>query len=434
MSPKGWFGLVAATLFGTSPISGQTTVYLPPTDQDITAAFDEVFRVGGGTRSWDYLSLVTSVGFDSEGRLYVGDIVPGRGLRVLVVKTDGSLVADFGGSGRGPGEFGSAQEAFARREGGVVVPDPSRSVYHVFSADGQLERAVQATWGETGETGVTVEHRRFAQSGAGSLLSVVGRVAGTSFDPVSMVMRMTDREGPREIHRVQFDGREAVVRTITTAWSPPGAMQERMVDIETMTSTGGPPALLPKLLFVGLPNGAVAYSDSSAYSIKIADGAGEVIRILQRSLTPMSVDDDVRDNYREMLRATVEGEDDAEIRAMFDGYVDGLEFHPAIPVVDDLRATWAGTLWVRRTPEGGFPWTVNENGALPPPAQEILTSRRDPALIDVVTSDGRYVGTFPAGATAMPAAFGPDGLAAFVEIDDLDTPTVIVKRLTPEVR
>ena len=92
------------------------------------------------------------------------------------------------------------------------------------------------------------------------------------------------------------------------------------------------------------------------------------------------------------------------------------------------------TLWIRRTPEGGFPWTVNENGALPPPAQEILTSRRDPALSDVVTSDGRYVGTFPAGATAMPVAFGPDGLAAFVEIDDLDTPTVIVKRVASEVR
>ncbi|MCE2455230.1 MAG: hypothetical protein J4G12_05345 [Gemmatimonadetes bacterium] len=52
---------------------------------------------------------------------------------------------------------------------------------------------------------------------------------------------MTDREGPREIHRVQLDGREAVVWTITNAWSPPGAMQERMVDIEIMTSTGGPP-------------------------------------------------------------------------------------------------------------------------------------------------------------------------------------------------
>ncbi|MCE2455564.1 MAG: hypothetical protein J4G12_07040 [Gemmatimonadetes bacterium] len=55
-------------------------------------------------------------------------------------------------------------------------------------------------------------------------------------------------------------------------------------------------------------------------------------------------------------------------------------------------------------------------------------------MYDVITSDGRYVGTFPAGATAMPAAFGPDGLAAFVEIDDLDTPTVIVKRVAPEVR
>ena len=31
-------------------------------------------------------------------------------------------------------------------------------------------------------------------------------------------------------------------------------------------------------------------------------------------------------------------------------------------------------------------------------------------------------------------AFGPDGLVAFVEIDELDVPMVIVKRLPDEVR
>ena len=44
--------------------------------------------------------------------------------------------------------------------------------------------------------------------------------------------------------------------------------------------------------------------------------------------------------------------------------------------------------------------------------------------IDLISSDGRYLGTFAPGSTAMPSAFGPNGLAAFVETDDLDVPYV----------
>ncbi len=34
----------------------------------------------------------------------------------------------------------------------------------------------------------------------------------------------------------------------------------------------------------------------------------------------------------------------------------------------------------------------------------------------------------------MPVAFGPDGLAAWVELNELDVPAVIVRRLSEEVR
>ena len=54
--------------------------------------------------------------------------------------------------------------------------------------------------------------------------------------------------------------------------------------------------------------------------------------------------------------------------------------------------------------------------------------------IDLLTADGRYLGTLRADATSMPSAFGPDGLVAFVERDELDVPTVVVKRLPTEVR
>lgn len=54
--------------------------------------------------------------------------------------------------------------------------------------------------------------------------------------------------------------------------------------------------------------------------------------------------------------------------------------------------------------------------------------------IDVVTSDGRYVGTFPTDAVKMPDAFGPNGLAAFIELDDFDVARVVVRRLPTAVR
>ena len=86
---------------------------------------------------------------------------------------------------------------------------------------------------------------------------------------------------------------------------------------------------------------------------------------------------------------------------------------PEVPVIAALRATWDGTLWVQRSAEPGS----TESGA-----------------IDVISPDGRYIGTFPRGSLAMPDAFGPDGLAAFIETDELDVPVITVRRLPVEVR
>ena len=71
-----------------------------------------------------------------------------------------------------------------------------------------------------------------------------------------------------------------------------------------------------------------------------------------------------------------------------------------------LRTDWEGTIWVRRRGDEG--------------------AGCDP--IDLITADGRCLGTFAPGSTALPEAFGPGGLLAFAEADDLDVPFVLVKR------
>ena len=52
--------------------------------------------------------------------------------------------------------------------------------------------------------------------------------------------------------------------------------------------------------------------------------------------------------------------------------------------------------------------------------------------IDVFNADREYLGTLPAGAPGMPAAFGPDGLVVHLERDELDVPTFVVSRLDGE--
>ena len=105
----------------------------------------------------------------------------------------------------------------------------------------------------------------------------------------------------------------------------------------------------------------------------------------------------------------------AAVQRMIDAQragIESMEFYPELPVLLALRTDWEGTIWVRRRADkwaGGDP-------------------------IDLITADGRYLGTFASGSTALPEAFGPNGLVAFVETDDLDVPYVVVKRLPEGVR
>ena len=64
-------------------------------------------------------------------------------------------------------------------------------------------------------------------------------------------------------------------------------------------------------------------------------------------------------------------------------------------------------------------------------------SSDEPGPIDVVSPDGRYMGTLQTGTAAlpdMPDAFGPDGLVAFLDEDAFEVPVIAVRRLPPQVR
>ena len=82
-------------------------------------------------------------------------------------------------------------------------------------------------------------------------------------------------------------------------------------------------------------------------------------------------------------------------------------FADEVPVLYSVKVDWEDRIWVaRRGPTGD-----------------------DDGPTDIVTPDGDYIGTLPPEWLRTPDAFGPGGLMAYIESDDLDVPTVRVVRL-----
>lgn len=207
----------------------------------------------------------------------------------------------------------------------------------------------------------------------------------------------------RPVYRFVLTGEEAVQDTVVRAWQPAG-------DADGFS---------PGLSAYALPDGGLVYTDSSAYAVKIAGPNGELTRVLTRPFRPEPVTDRIREE--EVERQLAENEERlARSRLPFAAAraelgrerIASMEFYHEVPVIRTLRAGWEGTIWVQRRGEE--------------PASD--------GPIDLLTPDGRYIGTLATGSTAMPSAFGPDGLVAFRERDDFDVSRVVVKRLPPELR
>jgi len=388
----GAVALIAVLATPTGPLAAQEVMELPAEDMLLDADFEEVYRLGavdGG--GWDTFGDIEGLGFDASGNLYILDT---RAVRISVVDPEGNLVRQFIGEGEGPGEFGSNSARglnFAvMRDGRVAVYDPGRAGFALFGADGEFERTVP------------MGGDRWRQPMLSDIQAFPGMERVLSTTRVTYFSPPDPGPGSRFRYVLSYDlgGDEAVVDTAATAWKPPSDRQ----------------AFSPRLMAGALPGGGVAYSDSSAYAIKFAAPGGRVTRIVTRPLWPRPVTARIRSReIKRRLESLETGQPtgdpamQAAMQAMIDAQragIESMEFYPEMPVVLALRTDWEGTIWVRRRGDEG--------------------AGGDP--IDLITADGRYLGTFAPGSTALPEAFGPDGLLAFVETDDLDVPYVVVKR------
>lgn len=384
-------GLLAA---GTQALPAQEIIELPAEDRWLDADFEELYRVGslqGG--EWDTFGRVGDVAFDGAGNLYVLDT---QAARISVVDLQGNLLRQFGRVGEGPGEFGgdaaSAIVFTVLHDGRIAVYDPGHRHFVLFDPEGEFERQVPL-----GGTTFTIFPGLQADPGSESVVST-GEVVFLGSTPGP------DEAEPslRHVMRYTLSGQEVSVDTVAVGWKPPGD-----------------PEFAPRLSAGVLPDDGVAFIDSSAYAIKVTGPGGGVSRILTRPFPALPVTDEMKAAYVDRELEDLEemaNRGDARQQAMAEfmrAQLESTEFYHEIAVLRTLRTSREGTIWVRRG-------RGDEAGGSGP--------------IDLLTPDGRYLGSFEPGATGLPSAFGPEGLVAFVETNDLDVQTVVVKRLPPEVR
>ena len=408
--------IILVWLLPAVPAGAQEVIELPAEDRWLEPAFEDVFRVGAlSGEDWEQFGNVRMVGFDGAGQLYIFDSIADR---IFVVSPNGEFVRAFGRPGDGPGEFRNPDGLAVMRDGRVVIADIGHRAYHLFDADGEFERMVRMP----SELGTLRLTELLPDPGGRAVFSTVeGQALG-------LVLGGSVRTTPhttRPVERVMLTARVATKDTVAEGWLPDGDPRSWPVGDRRTLDLPSQKVFGPPMLAGVLPDGSVAFSDSSAYVVKIARAEEGVWRILKRPLRPIPVTNRVieAEEQRQLMNASGGGSVLNGVRESPQGSrrralerIEELEFFEEVSIIRNLKTGWDGEIWVQRHGED--------------PAD-----RYGP--VDVLDMDGRYLGTFPAGTIRLQtpvrpvglAAFGPDGLVAFIERDELDVKTVVVRRL-----
>ena len=400
-------------------------------DAPLTAEFAEVYRAGGlDVPEWAQFSGPGHLGFDGSGNLHVLD---NAAYRVVVIGPDGQLVRTVGRQGEGPGEFRAPTSLVVWRDGTFAVEDNGHFAFQVFDPDGTLARFVRMS--QDGNPLAAIQSigrilypprpdprggalfRQGPQSTMGRMVDALGELLGgteTEETPVD----------DRGIERVELVGEAIAVQPVLRGWRAP--REEAPAEISANDVLNQRVDFLgmylsesmwfePELHWDVLPDGTIAYSDSSAYAVKLLATDGSVNGVLRRPHEPEPVGRRLRARVieEEMNEGPDSDEEDPDLGEAYREALEDREFYPEVPVILGIHATWDGSLWIHRQGEDPLD---------------------DAGPIDVFGTDRRYLGTFAAGTIEVPFAFGPDGLVAFWELDELDIPIAVVKRLPDELR
>jgi hypothetical protein len=378
-----------------------------------------LYEVGGAeAEGWAAFGRIVDVGFDGEGRLYVLD---SQASQVHVLSRDGSLVRSIGTSGEGPGELSQAFGMAVFADGTVSVFDIGKFSLVVYGPDGEWIRDLRIDPSETGLLSTPILPLPYHNV----LASIGGRVrmgppAAGSEPP----------EPGRAIVMVPLDEAESLgPQVVMRGWEapPPGGAGEQT----TMRGQGGAAislqmnrmrAFTPAVRLGVLRDGRILMVDTTTYRIRIHGSDGTAQSQLSRPIPPIPVTSPIEEKERARRLAAIEsgggltvmtfgrGGGAAQMPDMSEmqrNQIADMLFYPEIQVIERIAADWQDRIWVERA--SGNPG--------------------EPGPTDVITADGDYVGTLAPDGLRTPRAFGPDGLAAWIETDDLDVQHVVVARI-----
>ena len=364
-------------------------------DVIVNAVTEEVFTVGSVVGdTWDTFGRVSSVHFDAQANLHIFDSQLDH---ILVVGPDGSLIRTVGGRGEGPGEFDNVNTAIVGRDGSYTVMGFFQ--IDLLEPDGEFVRRITL---DPITTGLVMADLALPD---GRLVGHVRRSGGDDEQ---------SGEGSVPIHIFPLDDTEPEL--LYAAWELP----EEDADESAVSGTletgmrmyrAAGRAFEPRLDFDVLTDGRLALIDSIGYRVKLIGLDGSVTGTVERPIAPLPVDDAIMEAERERYREAEAGvlasaSTNFPIEIEREG-VEGRTFADEVPVLYGLKVDWEDRIWVeRRGPTGD-----------------------DDGPTDIVTPDGDYIGTLPPDGLRTPNAFGPGGLMAYIERDEMDVPTVRVVRL-----
>ena len=363
-------------------------------DVMMTAVTEDVYTVGAYMgEDWESFGVLADVAFDGAGNAHILDMGADR---IVVVAPDGSFVRMVGGSGEGPGEFRTPSSLHVYRDGGYVVGGVS--AIDIFAPGGEHLRRMPVN----PLTGFPFLNSKALPDG--------------SF--VSIVLRFDIERSRRGLAQLDPPGRPLDVFPIEhgkpellyTAWELPeedaGRRNAARSSSDGTSRLSAGRAFEPSLHFEVISDGRLAVVDSIGYRVKLIARDGRVVGAVERPIVPLAVTEEMKDAQRERYRAR-EVPSNVGIFRVERERVDKMTFADEVPVIANIAVDWEDRIWVERTGEDGT----------------------GPGPTDIVTPDGGYVGTLPADGVRIPSAFGPNGLMAYIETDDVGIQVVRVIRL-----
>ena len=413
---------IALSTAGCGGDGGTTARGLDSPDVTIFPAVDTVYTVGVlDGEQWEMFGRIASVAFDGDGSLFILDNDAGH---VVVLDPEGEFVRTISNKGEGPGELRFPSGLIMFRDGRVGVRDFGNQGIVLFNREGDYLETF------------TIERDGPTPSGQLRAMPDHSLIAASSRLSFSAEGEMEREEG-RPITRFRLDGTRDL---FYEAW--PGLPTETRVDEAAAENIriqveAGEAFPLPLSLGV-LRDGRVAIADSIGYRVKLLDQAGAVASTLERPVPPVVVTPAIEEAERERRLASLESGGggggggggimtlsitgtagsrgggnpmDSEgmreaLRRMREDQIRALAFPEEMPVITNLAVDWSDRLWVQRS-------------ALP----------GETGPIDILGTDGQYFGSLAPDGLRIPGAFGPGGLLAYVERDELDIQRVRVVRL-----